>query len=105
MLIVTHPENVELLLDKFQKQQEAEIDFVHRIRPMPLGIEFRTELMMPKEEWKGRYLVEGNRFFTYWDGKGEPPDWALHFGFVKKLMEPVFYIVNQPTVFSPTKWG
>lgn len=67
------------------------------------GIEFRTDVMMPKEEWQGRYSVEGNKFFTYWDGKGEPPSWALYFGFVKRIMEPVYYIVNQPTVFSPRK--
>lgn len=106
MLIVTHPDNVDKIRDVVGKFQNAESDFIHHIKPISnLGIRIQTNPYIEKERPTGRWLVEGNRFFTWWDGQGEPPSWAIHFGFVKPEMEPVFYELSEPTVFSPFKWG
>lgn len=103
MLIVTHPDNVEkirrLLTEQNKNDKIKDSGFIHTMRPF--CIEFRIDSAIEKERPTGRYLVENDRFSTYWDGKGEPPDWTLYFGFVKPIMEPVFYQVNQPTVWSP----
>jgi hypothetical protein len=102
MLIVTHPDNIDKVLDTFGKYRRADEDHIHHIKPVAnMSIRVQGNPMIEKERPTGRYLVEGNRFFTYWDGQGEPPDWALYFGFVKREMEPVYYILGESTVYSP----
>jgi len=94
--IVTHPDNLEyvhkIFAEKDEQERDRESDFCHFIKPFWLsGIEFVTNRLMDKEKWTGRWLTQQNKFYTYWDGVGEPPSWAIYFGFVKKEMEPLFY--------------
>lgn len=106
MSIVTHPDNIEklrkLLKESDDKKRIAESDHIFCMKPF--GIEIIGNSALQKERPTGRYKIAGNQFCTYWDGKGKPPSWALYFGYVVPIMEPVFYEINNPTVWSPTKW-
>lgn len=103
MKIVTHPANYEWLKSKINEFFPQDDGITFR---MNHNVEIITNSAIDKERPTGKYLVEGNDFFTWWDGEGEPPDWALHFGFVKPIMTPLFYEMMTPTrayVFDPDK--
>lgn len=94
--IVTHPDNLKYVQAIAKTMEKDEVDrdkdFIHFIKPF--GIEVTTNLAMEKLRWSGKWRVLQNDFFTYWDGKGEPPSWCLYFGFVEKEMVPNFVILN-----------
>lgn len=49
---------------------------------------YTDDYLCPTAEiWTGKWLVEGNEYFQYWDGKGQPSSWAIYCGFVKKEMK------------------
>lgn len=103
--IATSSFNMQDLKDamkKFSKPQEVncEIEFnpdfdLDRIYGMRGMRVFEVDYMQP-EQWTGKWLVEGNEFFTYWDGEGQPPSWAIYCGFVKKEMRKTWYAFQMP---------
>jgi hypothetical protein len=99
--IVTHPDNLKYVEALFEKEDREErrsfSNHIHFINPF--GIKIITNSNMVKEKWTGKWKVLQDRFSTYWDGKGEPPSWAIYFGFVVKEMEPLFYEVNNAITF------
>lgn len=97
--VYCHPDNLELIKKQIESESKQErvrdSDFLHFMNPDILfGIKFQTNKYLEKERPTGKYMVEGNRFYSWWDGQGEPPSWAIFFGLVKPIMEPFFYIVD-----------
>lgn len=94
--IYTHPDNMDLIRNLFEedsrKQQEVLGDHLHFIRAYDFEIIPNSNI--EKETWNGKWEVIGNKYFQYWDGVGEPPSWCIYFGFVRKVMEPNFYIID-----------
>lgn len=105
--IVTHPDNLEyvreIFKDEYKKEKESCQGFIHFIDPFSSAIEIKTDIYMEKERWTGRYKIKQNKFYTYWDGNGEPPSWCLYFGFVEKEMEPNYVEIKFPrmTFYDP----
>ena len=102
MRLITHPANRHLLDAKiYELRKEDVMSGVHRINQ---GIDIVYDPNIPIEQPTGRWLVLKNEFFTFWDGVGEPPSWAIYFGFVKQEMTPLFYFMENPRsafVFNP----
>ena len=94
MKILTHPANIE------QIKSILDIKYNTYYSRLITGIQFVTNPLMEKEKWTGKYLVKGNEYYTYWDGNGEPPSWTIYFGFIKKEMLPLYYMVNEPVFLS-----
>lgn len=97
--IVTHPDNIvlvkELFKEEFEKEKKENCGFIHYINPFP-NIQLVSNSYMEKyrAKWTGRWRIKENRFYTYWDGKGEPPSWCVFFGFVEKEMEQILNFVE-----------
>lgn len=100
MQIITHPANVDLIRN---------IDSVKDVHIIDINrIEIISNPYMERERWTGKWLVAGNEFYQYWDGVGQPPSWAIYFGFVKKemvlnfmVMEPIRAIIFDSRIRRP----
>ena len=97
--VYCHPKNLELIKKQFvvkeEKQRRQDEGFIHYLSPDPLyGINFVTDTNIPELKPSGKYRAVGNKFYTWWNGEGTPPSWALFFGLVEAIMEPVFYIIE-----------
>jgi len=108
-VIHTHPANEhyvrKIFEEKEEYQREQDNDFIHYIRPVWNSFQLKLNPHMDKEKWTGRWKVLQNDFFTYWDGKGEPPSWCVYFGFVEKEMEPYFLVHDNIRTFFDIGWG
>lgn len=87
------------LMKKFPKPQDVTCEI--KINPdfefdRIYGMRVFESDYIPSTQWTGKWLVEGNEFFTYWDGEGQPPSWAIYCGFVKKEMKKTYYMFNMP---------
>lgn len=89
--IATHPSNIPLLEKAFEKE--------HGRDRISMRFKVYADEYLEPSRWTGKWLVEGNEFFSYWDGKGQPPSWAIYCGFVKKEMAPVWYAIQEPRSF------
>lgn len=105
--VYCHPDNLEWVKKHFaskeekQRKDDPNADAIHFLRPSWDMFEFIPNPALPKEQIKG-YEKLVDRFTDWWDGKGEPPSWAIFFGFVKPIMEPLFYQVDDRSVmFRP----
>lgn len=100
--VYCHPDNLEWVKAHFteqeEKQREPDIGFCHFIRPSWDMFEFIPNSHMEKERIKG-YEKLVDRFTDWWDGEGTPPSWLIFFGFVKPIMERVFYQVDDRSVY------
>ncbi len=99
--ILTHPDNTQAIIDLFQKELEKEIftssDHLHFItHDVKKLLNIQENKYMEKERWTGKWRVKENRFYSYWDGVGEPPSWCIYFGYVEKVMEPNLYKFEEP---------
>src|SRR5688500_12214042 len=95
--IVTHPDNVELIKKTLHQKELKEYppEFCHYIQPF--GFDIVANPNMEKDRWTGKWkTVWKDKYFTAWDETGEPPSWAVYFGFVVKIMEPLFYEIETP---------
>jgi hypothetical protein len=108
--IYCHPDNIKCIKEQVAREEAKDRDsvagMIHFIRPQLLdGIKVVGDIHIPKERHNGKYTVEGNRFYSWWDGCGEPPSWAIFFGLVKPVMEPVFYAIeDRITQFDPFRF-
>jgi len=102
-VIYTHPANEhyvrKIFEEKEEYQREQDNGFIHYIRPVWNSFQLKFSPHMDKEKWTGRWKVLQNDFFSYWDGKGEPPSWLTYFGFAVKEMEPYFIVHDDIMTF------
>ncbi len=106
--ILTHPDNTQAIIDRFQKELEKEIftnsDHLHFItHDVKKLLNIQENKFMEKERWTGKWRVKENRFYSYWDGVGEPPSWCIYFGYVEKVMEPNLYEFEEPVFCFPDR--
>lgn len=84
-----HPEVLEEVKKVIKKEAEANTFSCFSRFNDWYGYRIITNELIPKYQYK----VLENRFYKYWDGKGEPPSWCLYFGFVKP--EYVIYKITE----------
>lgn len=88
LYVYCHPVNLELIKNIVKEDREKRMDEFTMNRNPFFHINFIVNDILPIE--KTYYSILKNRFYSYWDGKGEVPSWCLYFGFVKELKCPYF---------------
>lgn len=82
-IIYTHPDNIEEL----KKHTEKIEDGIYR----PFAFKVIEEPMLPKERDTGRVRFKQERFIEY---EQSDRQWALYFGYAERIMEKVFYKID-----------
>lgn len=102
--LVTHPCNAHLINNLIREHRAKDAGFTHIIADYSIAIVYNEYL--EKEKWTGRWIrrsVMPDDRFTTWVSDEDllnPSSWQIFFGLVQKEMEPIFYILEVPSVVA-----